>query len=230
MKALVLRPVIICLAVAGFLALGPGRAGLAADGQAAIAPVVTDGPVKAETGGGGTAERPPADTRPADTILQVGDAGVAGIGAATPFEPMAVRRQLPPGFVVTAGTYQTGDEALPTLNVLHQDAPILIVYSDGGQNVSLIQVLSPRIRVAQGRIGDPFSTFFPEAGESACVRGVAQLAGTAICTQPDAPRVNLLFDGSTWEGPETAMPPSAVLRDWPLKYVIWSAAPLSISR
>lgn len=214
MKALGLRPIIICLAIAGVLAVGPLRAEQAADGA---------------TADGGTAagdSAPPATAEAEAAILQVRDAGVAGIGADTRFDPMAIRRHLPPGFAVTAGTYRTEDEDLPTINVLRDDAPILVVYSDGRDRVSLIQVLSPRIEVAGGRIGRPFATFFPDADRGGCRRGMEQLSGMAICTLPDSPRVNLLFDGTGWDGPDDAMPPPKVLRDWPLKYVIWSAEPL----
>lgn len=157
--------------------------------------------------------------------LEVGDSGVAGIDADTPFDPMAVRQKLPPGYAVTSGTYRGEDEPLRNINVLRNDLPVLSLYPGPDEKVSLIQVLSPAVAVGAGRIGSSFAEFFPDGPAPDCFPGAERLSGMVICSHPDSRRVNLLFEGQDWEGPPDALPPPEVLQHWPLKYVIWSAVP-----
>lgn len=161
----------------------------------------------------------------AGPLLQLTEEGVAGIGAETPFDPMAVRQQLPPGFAVTAGTYRGEGEPLRNINVLRNDAPVLSLYPGPDEKISLIQVLSPAVGVGAGAVGSRFEAFFPEGPAADCFRGMERLSGMVICTHPDSRRVNLLFENAGWEGPDDVVPPPEALAGWPLKYVIWSAAP-----
>ena len=182
----------------------------------------------AEEGGGPAAAEAAAATdreRQEAPLLTVEEDRVVGIDMKTSFDPMAIRQKLPPGYAVTKGTYRSEDGELPTINVLRNDEPILSVYPDRYGRIGLIQVLNPKVAVGDGRIGSPFETFFPEPEEADCVRGMEELSDTAICSLPDSRRINLLFDGSAWDGPDDVLPPPDQLRDWPLKYVIWSAEP-----
>ncbi|MFC3226371.1 DUF1131 family protein [Marinibaculum pumilum] len=155
--------------------------------------------------------------------LEVVEDNVAGIDAATSFDPMAVRQKLPPGFAVTTGTYRTEAQELQIIHVLRDDIPVLSIYPDSQGRIGLVQVFHPRVGVGEGHIGSPFESFFPDPEEADCVRGIDQLSGMLICTMTDSRRINLLFDGSAWDGPDDGMPPAEALRSWPLKYVIWSA-------
>jgi len=221
-----LRPLNQVLARLLTLALALALSWAVVIGGTALAEETADEAAAAQSGetAAGAAESQEADGQENQVPdLEVVEDNVAGIDAATSFDPMAVRQKLPPGFAVTTGSYRNEDQELQIIHVLRDDIPVLSIYPDSQGRIGLVQVFHPRVGVGAGHIGSPFESFFPDAEKADCVRGIDQLSGMLICTMADSRRINLLFDGSDWDGPDDAMPPADVLRDWPLKYVIWSA-------
>lgn len=178
-----------------------------------------------------------SETRP-EVEMTVTDDGVAGIGAHTPFDPMAVRQELPPGYTVSMASYGGSGghgEPMRMINVLRSDIPVLSVIGDANGNVSLVQVLSPRIGVGRGTIGDRFDRFFAGAAEGDCARGEDRLSAMVVCTPTEGRQVSLLFEEPQDHDPDDAnghasdrhegFPAEAELAAWRLRYVIWSATP-----
>lgn len=174
-------------------------------------------------------DRPPVE-------MTVSDAGVAGIGAHTPFDPLAVRQELPPGYTVSMASYGGGnseDEPLRMINVLRSDIPVLSVVGGTDGRVALVQVLSPRIGFDSGTVSDRFDRFFSDAEEGDCARGEGRLSTMVVCTPTEGRQVSLFFavpeelepDGRNGQDGDRqdAMPAEAELRTWRLKYIIWSA-------
>jgi len=200
---------------------GKNRAGEAVATEAAGGEDLNGAAVR--EAGDSQAERPPKPE------LAVTDEGVDGIGAQTPFDPMAVRQELPPGYTVSSASYGGDDDPLRMINVMRSDAPVLSVFGGPDGNVSLIQVLSPRVAVGPGTVGTRFGEFFRSAEEGQCSRGEDRLSEMVLCTPTEAGRVNLLFErpreleAEEMEDEGSALPSDEALQDWRLRYVIWSA-------
>ena len=157
---------------------------------------------------------------PADSVapvppsaLVLGADGVAGLGAATPFDTAAVRAALPPGFAVER---QPGGGALWALR---DGRLVLEVYPGEGGRVGRIDAVSDDVVGPDGaRVG--LQTFADLDGLD-CEPGAASLDGRAVCRRRGSP-VRYAF-ASRAVVPGQPLPPADGLAGALLERLVWTA-------
>ena len=126
-----------------------------------------------------------------------------------------------PGAVVTEATGASEGETFPILRIADGDRVLLEVRSAGGVQIHSVEIMADAAVSNLGmRHGESYAEVFGAGASPACVPGVEEQSGQAVCPAPSSDHVSLVFAG-TWDGPDGELPPPEVLRDWTVERVIW---------
>lgn len=153
------------------------------------------------------------------TLSPAGDR-LGPITAQTRFSAAELRSRFA-GAVVTEATSATEGEPYPMLRIADEHRVLLEVRSADGSEIHSVEIMPGAPVDDLGvRHGDTFAQVFGEGSTPACVPGAEEQSGQVLCPAPSSDHVSLVFDGA-WEGPDGALPPREVLREWTVERLIW---------
>ena len=165
------------------------------------------------------AENPSAPRR---SSLELTDAGIGYVNAATPFGVDTIQL-LMPDVGVAAGLGSSEGESFPVINVSNNFGALFTINPNADHSrIYSIVIENRRVKNSFGpRIGNSFNTVYgPDATAESCSPGVEERSGSISCPEPDAENVHYIFEGN-WTGPDGEVPPAEVVRFWRISAIVW---------
>lgn len=163
---------------------------------------------------------------PTQDPLALSDAGIGPVNEDTPFN-ITVIADLFPNLLVEPGQSMSEGEPYPVIRIIEGDQELFtIIPGPALMTILRIEILSPFIALNNGgAIGNQFSSLMlpdivPDITPPICDRGLEELSAFTICSAPPYTHVHLVFEGE-WSGPDSEVPPRAILDEWSLAQIFW---------
>jgi hypothetical protein len=147
--------------------------------------------------------------------------GIGPINGNTPFNLHEIT-QVFQGYNVAQHTNFADGNQYPVIEVSQGIKRLMTINPDLKQDkVFSVMVQDNLIRNGLGdAIGMKFNEIYPQPKLDNCAPGMEDLEGKVLCYAPKADNVLYIFTG-IWNGPNNAVPPLEVLKDWQLASIVW---------
>ncbi len=161
-------------------------------------------------------------TPAASSPLIVELAGVGRVTEKTAFTRDAIAAALA-GLEVRKASRRSEGMAVPMFRARRSGKTILEIFEGSAGRVGRVVVTDPSVATRTGaKVGMSFSNAYGDDAPRGCAPGQEESSGKVLCDAPELPRVRLVF-GGRWDGPDGELPPPAVLADWTVAAIVWTA-------
>ena len=147
--------------------------------------------------------------------------GIGPINGTTPFNLHEIT-QVFQGYNVAQHTNFADGNQYPVIEVSQGIKRLITINPDLKQHkVFSVMVQDNLIQNGLGHpIGTKFSDIYAKPDLENCAPGMEDLEGKVLCYAPSAENILYIFTG-IWNGPNNAIPPLDILKDWQLASIIW---------
>lgn len=147
--------------------------------------------------------------------------GIGPINGTTPFNLHEIT-QVFQGYNVAQHTNFADGNQYPVIEVNQGIKRLMTINPDlKHDKVFSVMVQDNLIKNGLGHsIGMKFNEIYPKPKLDNCAPGMEDLEGRVLCYAPKAENVLYIFTG-IWNGPNNALPPLDVLKDWQLASIVW---------
>lgn len=165
-------------------------------------------------------EAPPAASSVIPVAYTITASAAGPIGPDTPYSTAAFRSLFPNERIDVISTADE-DGVVDALTVFADGLQVMMVIPEpGGKTIKAVH--GSGLAVA-GPQGERLGMTFREAGmrRENCQVGSGAWAGMAVCTEPGAPNVHLIFDNGGWNGSPSELAPASALAEGKLQRIVW---------
>ncbi len=159
-------------------------------------------------------------TGSAETSLSLGEEGLGGITAATPFDIPTLSETVT-SVVWTRDVREIEDGTRTVIEAMLAGETGFTLFGDGLGPIAGIEIASPQISNRLGpRVGDSYQSTLRNGQLGSCWSGMEAQSGSVICKAAQTERVRYLFSGR-WNGPDGQIPPTSILSGWTIEKITW---------
>ena len=161
-------------------------------------------------------------TRGLSKRLVLSEKGVGPITKSTPFDVEKIQKLLP-SYSVEKDAMMSEGESYPIIRVLKGKQEILVITPEADfKRIMSVMIKADKLRSPfKGKIGASYQSVYKGTKAFRCYPGVEEMSGTVSCAAPSFQNIRYFFAGE-WNGPDGKIPPLNVLKDWKIKFIVWT--------